>query len=376
MMSGLQRAVCSVEACPLQRGKGRIFLTANELSQGGIKMKSERVRQALLVLLVMALLLAPATAFSWGAATHAYIADHIGKEDPLRNGMEIYGAMAPDLFNFMFDDPDSMEYYTLTHASAPEVWESARTKLDKSFAWGFVSHNNVNGADLTAHGPLPIPFLDPSKGYVVAKAYQLLFYSETPASTILEVVEGMAPTADPKVRFALALEVSHNIVEYAVDILLSKDLDQNIGAKITSAALCRPPTVPLLLVRAYGEEIARFNDRPALTILKTEREFRQMMVLYGQALSQDTDVAVGLVAGQLASLSEGFLVAYGMTPPSADQLTPLITSWIQQAMGLCTQPDSPTYADVLNDTIDFVKASLADDGITYCAGGRHKKHFE
>ena len=43
--------------------------------------------------------------FCWGSAVHAYIADHLGKKAPLLNLNEVYGAMAPDVFNYMFDNP-------------------------------------------------------------------------------------------------------------------------------------------------------------------------------------------------------------------------------------------------------------------------------
>jgi hypothetical protein len=231
-------------------------------------MKAKLVRPALLGLVAMTFLLAPSTAFSWGAATHAYIADHIGKKDPLRNGIEI-----------------------------------------------------------------------------------------------------METGLDDQGEYALALEVAHNIVEYAVDILVRKELDPKIGAKIGSAALCRPPTVPLLLVRAYADEMARYTDRPAITIIKAEREFRLMMVLYGHALSQNPDVAVSLVADQLASLSADFLESYGINPPPVDQLTPLITAWISQAMQLC----APNYAGTINWTIDFVKVSLENEGVTYRECGLRTK---
>jgi len=54
-------------------------------------------------------------AFAWGSATHAYIDDHIGRKRPLRNYNEIYGGMAPDVFNFLFGNPAMPYLYAVTH---------------------------------------------------------------------------------------------------------------------------------------------------------------------------------------------------------------------------------------------------------------------
>ena len=54
---------------------------------------------------------------------------------------------------------------------------------------------------------------------------------------------------------AVALDLSHNFVEYGVDVLV-KNLDARVGAKMAAAALKRNPTFPALLVQAYGDDVA------------------------------------------------------------------------------------------------------------------------
>ena len=45
-------------------------------------------------------------AFPWGYATHTYIEDHLGKTKRNRNMNEIYGGVAPDIFNYLFNTPE------------------------------------------------------------------------------------------------------------------------------------------------------------------------------------------------------------------------------------------------------------------------------
>ena len=44
-------------------------------------------------------------AYPWGFAVHAHLADRLNKPEGDRNLNEMYGAMAPDMFNFRFDLP-------------------------------------------------------------------------------------------------------------------------------------------------------------------------------------------------------------------------------------------------------------------------------
>ena len=54
-------------------------------------------------IVILAVVLFSSEAFPWGWAVHTYIDDHLGTNRGLRNMNEIYGGMAPDVFNYMFD---------------------------------------------------------------------------------------------------------------------------------------------------------------------------------------------------------------------------------------------------------------------------------
>ena len=71
-------------------------------------------------------------AFSWGFATHAYIADHLGNTKKSQNGNEIYGSVAPDTFNYLFDHPDYLGFLSdQTHAEFHEVVECFKPGVGK-----------------------------------------------------------------------------------------------------------------------------------------------------------------------------------------------------------------------------------------------------
>src|SRR5512138_1476024 len=96
-------------------------------------------KRVIAVLVAALLLVGSATqAGAWGSATHVFIDDHLGAQGPLRNLNEIYGGMAPDVFNYLFDHPDLLQYlYVQTHYGYLKVWEEADTLLGKAAVYGF-----------------------------------------------------------------------------------------------------------------------------------------------------------------------------------------------------------------------------------------------
>lgn len=326
-------------------------------------MKARGITKAVAAVAVIFLVMASAVpeVFAWGSATHAYIDDHLGtgNKSPLRNMNEIYGGMAPDVFNYLFEHiTDWYPYlYKQTHyTNFMVLWENARTKLGKSEAYGFVSHNNLWGADFWAHGIRNPDGSWAYKGYVIKKAEALLDMPKP---------DGLPPLEDlfgPDV----ALELYHNVVEAAVDIQVAKK-DRTIGYKMASSAFLRSSEFPLLLVKAYAKDFANeFKmDESAATkvILESEKAFRKTVVLYGQALMQDENTAIQLVSEQLAEMAVGFLAGYGFTIPDAlkDQLPALTNAYIQLAITVC-QTDSESE---IAATIDNVKQQLESNGISY-----------
>jgi len=302
-------------------------------------------------IILLALVFFSSEAFPWGSATHAYIDDQLNKQKGTKNLNEIYGGMAPDMFNYMFESPYLQDFYIATHYDFMKMWDTSKNSLEKSLAYGFVSHNDMWGIDYTAHHS-GITY-GQTEGYVIAKAYIL--------KQILEEVPEYQALGLPD---PVALEVSHNLIENGVDILIKRS-DPLIGGKIISSALRRNPQFPRLLVRAYAEDfstIAGISYPEAVNLIKTtEKEFRKTIVLYGYALTQDEETAIQLISEQTADLAEGFLGANGITLPEGTDLTPLITFAIQQSIEICADD----FSDEVEATIDQVDQQLKANGITY-----------
>src|SRR5512135_1195443 len=113
-----------------------------------------------------------AQALAWGWATHAYITFHLTKKNRLDAA---YGAVAPDIFNNAFDNPClSGTMQDKMHQEFLPVWTSTVASKNarlKAGAFGFVSHNEVWGDDVTAHHS-GLTY-GQGEGYVIAKAEQL-----------------------------------------------------------------------------------------------------------------------------------------------------------------------------------------------------------
>ncbi len=291
-------------------------------------------------------------AFPWGFATHAYIDDHLGKTKKFQNADEIYGGVAPDTFNYLFAHPDYLGFLSdQTHAEFTKLWNASNKGLGKSLAYGFVSHNDVWGADYTAHHS-GLTF-GQDVGYVIAKAILL--------SEILKQVPEYAALNLPD---EITLEISHELVEDGVDLLV-KGIDPSIGQKLSSSALSRTPNFPVLLVKAYAKDFSQFagiNYRDASkSMIAGEKEFRQRIVFYGQALMQEEATAIQLISEGTAEVAAIFLEAYGITPPPNEEIVPLIEFAIGQSITLCADD----FSDEITATITYVDQQMRAHGIIY-----------
>lgn len=299
----------------------------------------------LLTLALLSLTIA-APAFPWGSATHAHIDGHLGKR-VVFDKQERYGGMGMDVFNFMFGNPATSAYlYSQTHTEFMKVWEAARFPSGKALAFGFVSHNDVWGADVTAHHH-GLTF-GQGDGYVIAKAVIL--------QGILTQIPDFAALNLPA---PVVLEIAHNFVEYGTDILLKRS-DPLIGQKIIISALIRSPEFPQLLVKAYGDGLAAATgmSRPeaARFITNVEQEFRKTLIIYGQALTMEEPAAVQLVSEQMATLAVAFLAAYGIVLPEEIDLVPLVKVGIEQAMDLCVHDFNSELAATVKEVSWQLKA--------------------
>ena len=149
--------------------------------------------------------------FGWGSATHAFISDQLKRKGGPQNLNEIYGSVAPDIFNYAFE-LDSSVYALLhweTHDNFMQLWNAVEFGYEKSFAYGFVSHNDVWGADSTAHHASLT--LIPDQGYVITKAIML--------DSILMEYPSYAGLGLPE---DIRIDMCHNVVEAAGDILIKR----------------------------------------------------------------------------------------------------------------------------------------------------------
>ena len=281
----------------------------------------------------------------------------------MRNLNEIYGGMAPDVFNYLFSNIEWLDYlYNETHyANFLSVWKKADTILEKSVAFGFVSHNGITGADAIAHGNYDYEY---PNGWVIAKALEMAKRSDV-SNLLLSL--GLAKEGEDgeTVISGAGYELCHNFVESAVDLLIAQH-DRRLGGKILAAALSRTSKFPELLVKVYSEgfkDTFELKRQTAVTVIRSaENEFRKNMVSYGFALMQDFEVAKGLIADQLAALAPGFLSAYGITlSEDPSDLNVLSNVFLDIAIDVCKDG----YFSAVMNTIEFVSRNLAKMGISY-----------
>ena len=324
------------------------------------KRKAKRIGMVL-GMIALVLFFFSSEAFPWGWAVHAYIDDHLGKKRGLNNINEIYGGMVPDLFNYMFDNPDYLGYLSYqTHNEFMKVWMEARCGLEKSLAYGFVTHNDVWGADSTAHHSGRT--FGQGEGYVIAKAELLKPIVLGALKQLFEQLPLDSP--DPDLLDAIALEVSHELVENGIDILM-KRIDPMIGHKIVSSALRRSPELPHLVVRAYAADFSDYGDisfrKAAKIITSAEMEFRRSMIFYGHALLQEDVTSVELISEQTANVAKSFLAAYGIEIPAEIDVTPLVKFLTEEAIAVC----AGDFASEIAATVGFVNDNLVIEGISY-----------
>ena len=242
------------------------------------------------------------------------------------NLAEIYTSMTPDLFNYAFNlDPILYDYLRgETHVNFMKMWNSVERGFGKSSAYGFICHNDVWGVDSTAHHNSRT--LDPSEGYIVTKAIQL--------DNILMNIS--AEYAGLGLTDAIRIELAHNVVEAAGDILITR-LDPRIGQKIVASAIRPNQVFRDLLLRTYAPGLA-FYDGSELAvqiILGGEGAFRNAMIAYGTVFQQDEATAISLITQDFSNLAQLYLAANGVTLPPKTDLPLLVTAAMNIAISIC-----------------------------------------
>lgn len=294
---------------------------------------------------------------AWERGTHAFIADVLKKAGGPYNIDEMYGAMAPDIFNYMFSPPNVLfrEYlYDQTHHYFQKVRNAVKWGYEKSSAYGFLSHNNTWGADSTAH--LASLTLFPGEGYVITKAQMLngWLMANVPAYAAL-----LGPYPD------IALEICHNIIEATGDIVLVR-YDASVGAKLLEIASRPKPHMQNLVVRAYAQGLSDASASFGFYLTPVEAEqlirseegnFRTSCIAYGFLLQQDESIIMANVIEQFKQLAYVYLGLYGIPVPSDPELEALLQVSFTVAISLI-QND---YMDEILATIDMVKRNMVKE---------------
>ena len=305
----------------------------------------------------------PTVTFSWNQATHAYIADRLGARIGYDNLNEMWGSVAPDLFNFVFDPALCPGWISdQTQGADPDtvmnIWNAASTEKEEALAFGFVSHNNTWGADFVAHVCGLRPGYE-NDGYIITKAKQLLNAPSNPADpqrTFGDVFADLGMSVDE------ALLVAHVITEDAIDIRLGNEVDPLLGRRLATAARNDTRRFPPLLVKAFAADYADHcfgsdYSTAASVLTATEKEHRKNMIFLGQAISQSEPVAVRLLAEQLVGVLPA---ALGRPLPIPEaQAVEIVEAAMLCAMGICDD-----YKAEIEATIEFVGKNLSDHGIT------------
>ncbi|MDI6844841.1 MAG: hypothetical protein QME28_01760 [Candidatus Saccharicenans sp.] len=229
------------------------------------------------------------------------------------------------------------------------VREKARwVDNQKALALGFVAHNDVRGADSTAHRraltitpPPDFPGnLEP--GYVIIKAYSL---NSDP--TMDNYFRNLGLLNEHPEHFALRMEMCHQLVECAGDLII-KRLDPKIGEKIIVAAVTRGRSFPELLIRASG------NSEYNRIIRENEWRFRRAMIQYGAVLTRPEPEAFQALSEEMAELGVEYLRKFVGVEVSPDQALEIARYGIKKAIQLCAQD----YMNEIKKTIEQVRTEL------------------
>jgi len=196
----------------------------------------------ILALILVTLVCAGVRIQAWNPATHIYIAKnvypaHAGSFDLW------YGAIAPDMAMYVY--PDAAKWSSSfwdTHWTAIDLRLWAATSAQRIFAKGWMTHNEMYGADHFAHGYPPL-YLG---GYVTLRANIL------------------AAVAD------ISTDLAHMAVETAIDIHMQTH-HAELAWQVANAAPAVPSLVQGLLGRVFVNWPLRRTDRVTLT--STEQYF-------------------------------------------------------------------------------------------------------
>lgn len=309
-------------------------------------------------------------AFSWGNATHVYFAKQLGAKFGFSNMNEMYGSLLIDCFNFDLTVPGGTLSYMM-HNNAMPLWGAAKTSADKSLAFGFMTHNQTWGGDYTAHvKSFAYPnFTDPDpsqtnhNGYVIAKGYELV--PQLLPAVLQILTDAGVPSSD--VAMGIAPALGHDLCETAIDLLVKRNIDRLIGARMLLSAQCRPASAGALLAKAYAGDLSMATGMSVadakLYIIGGEKEYQKYVVQYGMAFSLPEKQTIALLSQQTVPIAEMFITAaldqYGIPHGTVIVTAEQIAAFIVAAIDV-VQPD---YAGEVDKTLCFIEKGLRQNGI-------------
>jgi hypothetical protein len=327
-----------------------------------------RIRRLLTSLAVCAAVAgAPAAALAWAAGTHAYIAKRTYKMSGLVTDAElcrrVLGANGPDLLNSIWND-EAQALALVLHTRDPRPnlspFYAATGDAQRALGFGFASHNNAWGTDSTAH--FAGRTFGKAEGYVPAKAAIVgAMLSDTLASAL-----GLPPD----VALALATDVSHNFVEFGVDLLLAQ-ADPQLGGTLYASAGCYlgQPDDDFLVAALEPWMTPALPPGASMTaeqwIRVAEAPFVESLAANGYVLTLPFPVAKAALAHQLAVEGRNYLawryagVPGFDPPPPLELLEALANAGLDAAVYVC----APDFMDEIEATVGFVNGRMSSGDI-------------
>ncbi len=334
-------------------------------------MRSFIVRTLASITVCASVAAAPSAALAWAAGTHAYIARHTNKMEGLVGDVamcrRVLGANGPDLFNAIWDD-EAQALALVLHTGDPRPnlapYGAAAGDLQHAFGFGFASHNTAWGTDSTAH--FAGRTYGQGEGYVIAKA-------EVVGALLADTIAG-ALGVPPDAALALATDVSHNFVEYGVDLLLAQ-ADPQLGWTLYGSAGCYLGSADDdFLVEALEPWMTpALPPQPERSaeqwIRAAEGPFVQSLAANGWVLTLPLPVAKAALAHQLAVEGRNYLAwryagVPGFDPPPAvELLEALANAGLDAAMYVC----APDFMDEIEATTGWVNGQMSSRGVVPAA---------
>ncbi len=296
-------------------------------------------------------------AFGWGNATHVYFAKELGAKFGLSNMNEMYGSLLPDCFNLVLSQ-EGQTLATLMHDNAMPVWLAAKNPVQKSLAFGFMTHNQTWGADYTAHikcytFPHFVYPYNGKGGYAIEKGVELI---PQLAPTVIAILAkaGFKGSDAEQFAYGISAELGHDLSETAVDLLVKRNLDRGVGIRMILAAKCRPSNAGELLAAAYA-----VGPVPAAAIIRAEQEYQQYIVQYGMAFSLPENQTIALLAEQTAPIAKMYIEAFCPVVVNVTVTPEQVAGFINAAI----QVVKSDYAKEVAKTLCFIEQGLRQHGI-------------